>query len=107
MDTNTKTKAIKLTAFDVHLYSVLRGLEQSNPAVIYCDEITGEQYVPIQYLYFLLPRKYWKTNIETTTQNSMLKLEKIGLAKHKEIGTDIVWRSTTPTEIVKIKKQAR
>ena len=107
MVTSTKTPKNNLTAFEISLYTVLCALEGTNPAVIYCDEITGEQYLPIQYLYFLLPRKYWKMNIETKTLKGMLKLESIGLAKRKEIGSDVVWRSTSPVEIVKIKNKAR
>lgn len=95
---------MKLTQFDQILYETLCRVEKDYaPILVFCDEKTGLQYLPIQTLFFMLPRKYWTQNIEKKTEKSLRKLATYGLVDFKEVHSENLCRSTTPTEIASFK----
>lgn len=95
---------MKLTQFDRDLYDTICKVEYDNKApLIYCDETTGLNYLPMHCLFFTLPKKYWKQNIEEKTDKSLSKLESLGLVQCKELFGERLWRFTNPSEIVAFK----
>lgn len=95
---------MKLTQFDKILYEVIcRAERHAKPILVFYDENTGLQYLPIQTLFFMLPTKYLAQNVESKTEKSLRRLMAYGLVDLNKVHGENLCRTTTPTEIASFK----